>query len=731
MRTLKLLCLFAGINFVCYCAYSQGFSNKGDLCKIVEAEQKANSGKLTFMPSFFANDYDLKYHRLEWEIDPDINYIKGIITSYFKPKITGFGNIYFDLSLDLTVDSVKYHGSLSTFDHSNNDLLEITLPATIPVGTLDSISIYYQGVPPSSGFGSFIQTDHDGTPIIWTLSEPYGAKEWWPCKQDLVDKIDSIDVIVTTPQAYRVASNGLLVSENIVGPNKIYHWKHRYPIAAYLIAIAVTNYAYYSNYVSTGSDSLEVLNYVFPEDLASAQSQTPGIIPVIQLFDTLFEEYPFSNEKYGHAQFGWGGGMEHQTMSFMGSFGHELMAHELAHMWFGDKITCGSWQDIWLNEGFGTYLTGLTYEHMFGGIYWEIWKTNQINNITSEPDGSVWVDDTTSVWRIFSGRLSYAKGAMLLHMLRWKLGDTNFFQAIKNYLSDYSLAYGYARTYQLRQHFENTSGQNLTEFINDWFYGEGYPSYQITWSQTGNVVNLTVSQTQSHSSVSFFEMPVPIQFKGQSQETILVFDHTYSGQSFLSLVDFTVDSVFFDPYLWIISANNSVTLVNPAGCTLSATVLSTNESFAGAGDGSATVIPSEGTPPYTYFWDDPNAQTDSTATGLSTGNYQVYVSDSGCCGYIVQITVGLGTGNAEQISGETLRLFPNPAKNNFIIELSDKNNSIKSVQIINILGEQIKNIFFNFATHITPEIGIQEFPKGIYFVKIIMSDGVAVKKIIK
>jgi aminopeptidase N len=364
---------------------------------------------------------------------------------------------------------------------------------------------------------------------------------------------------VTVPQVNRVASNGILLSETIAGTDKIYHWKTKYPIAAYLIAIAVTNYSFYSDYVTTPSGTVEVLNYVYPEDYVSAQALTPSIIGIIKLYDSLITPYPFANEKYGHAQFGWGGGMEHQTMSFMAYFGYGLMAHECAHQWFGDHITCGSWQDIWLNEGFATYFQGLTEERYFPGS-WMTWKTDRIDHITSESGGSVFVDDTTNVSRIFNGRLSYNKGAYLLHMLRWKLGDLKFFQSLKNYLNDPLLAGGYAKTPHLKAHLEAVSAMDLTEFFNDWYYNQGYPSYNVLIQQNGNSVNVTLNQSQSHSSVSFFEMPVPIKFIGTAKDTTIIFDHTYTGQIFTTSLSFPVVSALFDPERWILSAKDTVAI---------------------------------------------------------------------------------------------------------------------------------------------------------------------------
>ncbi len=554
----KIPFILVSILFISIKIIAQTNSTDTKIEDIPAMEAKAQSAKFRSVLSGAANTYDLKYHRCVWEVDPSVYFIKGNITSYFKPTVSNFNKMEFDLSIALTVDSVKYHNSNLAFTQLSTDILQIDFSSTLPSNVLDSVTVYYQGSPTSTGFGSFAKDVHSGTPIIWTLSEPFGAKEWWPCKQDLNDKIDSVDIIVTTPQANRVGSNGVLLSELHVGTNKIYHWKTKYPIAAYLVAIAITNYVAYSDYVPLSNGSLEVLNYVYPESLLVAQSRTPDIINVIQFYDSLTIEYPFAKEKYGHAEFGWGGGMEHQTMTFIVGFSHSLMAHECAHQWFGDWVTCGSWQDIWLNEGFATYFEGLTEERFFSDT-WMQWKREKIANITSAPDGSVLCDDTTSVNRIFNGRLTYNKGSYLLHMLRWKLGDAQFFQGLKNYLNDPLLAGGYAKTPDLKAHLETVSGQNLTNFFNEWYYNQGFPSYQIGWSQNGNAVTVTIGQTQSHSSVSFYEMPVPIKFIGVGKDTTIVFDHQFSGQVFSATINFPVLTAEFDPELHILSANNTIT----------------------------------------------------------------------------------------------------------------------------------------------------------------------------
>jgi len=538
----------------------------GQTCKddeldaLIEQERKTAIHTFSYKPSGATATYDIKYNRCEWQVDPNVLFIKGAVTSYFVPVVANFTFISFDFVAKLKIDSILYHGSKVTSTQAN-DLLKINFPSALPQQVIDSLTIYYQGTPASSGFGSFNIGKHGTEPILWTMSCPSSSKDWWPSKMDLNDKIDSLDMIVTTPKAYRSAGIGKLLSETVAGNNKVYHWKTTYPIATYLVAMAVTNYSAYHDVVPMGNKQLDVLNFVYPESLASAQTSTKDIVKIITLYNQLAGEYPFAKEKYGHAQFGWGGGMEHQTMSYMTNFSFSLMAHECAHQWFGDHITCGSWQDVWLNEGFATYFEGLTVEK-YTPASWKAWKTGKINNITSDPSGSVLCPDTTNVNRIFSSRLTYNKGAYLVHMLRWKLGDSLFFKAIRNYQSDPKLSYGYARTTDLKKHLETAGGLNLTTFFDQWFYKQGYPTYNAEITGPCCQYTLKLSQKQSHSSVSFFEMPVPIKFYSKGWDTTLVFNHTSSGQLFNVDIGRQVDSIKIDPELWILSAKNTVKYTN-------------------------------------------------------------------------------------------------------------------------------------------------------------------------
>lgn len=562
MKTLVLPFLFLTSLFT----FSQNFQSEN----ISEAEAKAATGWFGQSVNMNTGNYDLKYHRLELTVNPQQPFISGIITSHFIAK-ENLNTVTFELVDNMTVSQVTQRGTPLTFTQNNNDEVVITLPQMQNQNVLDSLSISYSGNPVSSGFGSFEVDTHEGDPVMWTLSEPFGAKAWWPCKQDLNDKIDVIDIYITTPrfnpsnEEYVAVSNGLELSQTINGSNKTTHFKHQYPIPAYLIAIAVTNYTVYSHTVDNNGNPFEIINYIYPEDLSYAQSRTPVTVDIMNLYADLFEPYPFADEKYGHAEFGWGGGMEHTTVSFMGGLSRSLIAHELGHQWFGNKVTCGSWQDIWLNEGFATYLAGMVIENFDGNTDFRSWKQDKISSITQENDGSVYIpaQDTTSVNRIFSSRLSYNKGSMVLHMLRKKLGDAVFFQGLKDYLADPTLVYGYAKTEDLIRIMEDASGEDLNEFFDDWIYGQGHPRYTIQWNQANGQANLNlkISQTQSHPSVSFFEVPVPLRLIGTQGETLdIVLNNTVNDQTFQPAVGFTVQSVLFDPEKDIISRSNIVTL---------------------------------------------------------------------------------------------------------------------------------------------------------------------------
>lgn len=528
------------------------------LCK--RASESLVINDISFKTSSFTENYDLKYYRFEWYINPSIRYIKGVATPYFEVLEDGFNQISFDMAQTLNIDSITWHGQKLNYSQPEAFRLDVFLPQELQKGSLDSISIAYQGEPFESGFGSFIQTIHgDNVPVLWTLSEPFGSQDWWPCKNGNDDKIDSMDVFITTELGFKAACNGVLVDEFSPEEGLItYHWKHNYPISPYLLGIAVTNYEVYQHDVHLSDGSvMPMVNYVYPESLSSAQAGTARNVQALEFFDSLFVDYPFKNEKYGHAQFSWGGGMEHQTMTFVVNFGWDLLNHELGHQWFGNLVTCETWTDVWLNEGFASYLAGLCHERFPSSSNdWYNWKNNTINNATIPTSGSVKVDDVSNVNRIFNSRLSYDKASIVVHMLRWKLGDEDFFQGLRNYLNKY--AYGTVTTDNLKTELEAVSGQDLTSFFENWYEGEGYPIYHLTWNQENDKVIVKVNQTPVHNSVEFFDMPIEFRFAGINNSVSYVVDNTENDQIFEFDVNFEVKALVFDPNLWLLTRNTTI-----------------------------------------------------------------------------------------------------------------------------------------------------------------------------
>ena len=506
-------------------------------------------------------NYDLQYQRMELSLDHAIYAVSGSVTSHFKPN-QAMGSIYFDLNNSLTVSSVQYHGSSLNFQQLATKEVKIDFQTPLSANVLDSLTIVYSGAP-STALGAFTTSMQGGAYVLATLSEPYGTQDWFPTKQSLNDKIERFDIKITAPSQYNVASNGLLISETTLAGNlKTTFWRTQYPIAAYLVAVAITNFMKLTDTI--GVPPFPFINYVYPSTAADAGSMANinWTKQIMNTFENYFGAYPFRNEKYGHMQFMYGGGMEHQTMTSMGSWEQGLIAHELAHQWFGDKVTCGAWNDIWLNEGFATFGQHVAYEKLLmTNTEFMTYLSSEIAYITTLPGGSVYVADANlgSVGNVFNGRLSYSKGGYVLRMMKWILGETAFYNALKDYHARTALAYNYVRTADFKNSVLISTNKDFTEFFNDWIYGQGYPTYDIRWKQTGNVVAFKASQTQSDASVSFFEMPLPIKVNGTLGEVAYFsLDNSYNNQYFFETVNFTVASVQFNYEYQIIEKNSTV-----------------------------------------------------------------------------------------------------------------------------------------------------------------------------
>jgi len=510
-------------------------------------------------------DYVPEYYRLEITANPNVQNFSGRTTMHFTTTEV-LNQVKINAKPNLTIQSVVYHSNSITDYTRSGDVLTINLPASLPQNHLDSIAISFSG---NAGTSSGYSLDsHNGFPIVETLSESFHGSTWWVCKDDLIDKAKKIDIHITHPSNMKAASNGLLKSvTDIGGGNSVTHWQHNYPIPVYLVAIAVTNYVEYNNSVNISGTEVPIINYVFPESLAGAQPSLDQVPGYISSFSEKFGDYPYKEEKYGHAEWESGGGMEHATMSFMGNFNFGLVAHELAHQWFGNQVTCGTWNDIWLNEGFAEYGDGLLTQEIFGENSFRNWKEDYVWYITDENWGSVWNPDATNENRIFYYRLTYAKASMVVHLIRYILNDDAlFYQALRNYLSDPEFTYGYATTPGFKASLESSTGMNWDNYFADWIYGEGHPIFNIAVNKHNgsNLVTVRFNQTSSHNSVEFFETPFEIEFRGSGgQRATRRFNLTENGQYFdVTDLPFAVTSYVANPNFDVVCRINTATLDN-------------------------------------------------------------------------------------------------------------------------------------------------------------------------
>jgi len=539
---------------------------------------------------------DVKYYNLNVAITTSPQYLKGKMLMTASSVQDNLATVTLDLMSSMTVDSVKAGGALTTFvQHAST--FDITLDHSYNTGDVLTVEVFYQGRPGSSGFGSFEFSSHSSTPWVWSLSEPYGAKDWWPCKDHPIDKADSADITVTCDSTFKVGSNGKLVSVTNNGDGtKTHHWQERYPISTYLISVALTNFAQYSNWFKySPTDSMEVLNYVLPENLSQAISGTPSTVEGLQVFSDLFGLYPFINEKYGHSQFGWGGAMEHQTMTTTCCFDEWILIHELSHQWFGDMITCRTWPDIWLNEGFATYCEALFVERKYGSSWYWSYINGDMYGAKSAV-GTVYVQDSANVGTLFDGNLVYSKGATVLHMLRHVLGDSVFFRVMNTYANTPSLRYATASTTDFETVCETVSGKDLHYFFNEWIYGQNYPRYAYEWSSapsgSGFSVTFWVGQSTGTTNPSFFTMPVDIRIISGGWDTTVTIWNNAGTQTFTIPVSHNPTSVQLDPDGWILKDFTPLVALSPSTINFGGVVIGNSkiDSVAVMNAGSGTLV---------------------------------------------------------------------------------------------------------------------------------------------
>jgi len=510
-------------------------------------------------------DYDVHYYDIDLDIDIDTEIITGNVEVHMLSKVDNLESIQLDFASGMIVDAVSANGA--TFNHFS-DLLSITLDGSYDMEESVVVGIQYHGHPLPAGFDAFEFShqygDSNRPPMIYTLSEPYGAREWWPCKDVPTDKADSVRIAVTTDNTLDVVANGMLVSEtDNPGGTKTTVWEHKYPITTYLVSLAISDYTYWTemHHFASG-DSMPLEYWMYPdaatETLIERWNRTANMLDI---FGEFYGQYPFSDEKYGMAQFDWGGAMEHQTCSSMGILSENTQVHELAHQWWGDLVTCSDFHHIWINEGFATYSEALYWGAIDGEDAYHAHMASKMNDVNS----SVYRYDDSSVGAIFSYSMVYQKGAWVLHMLRHVIGDETFFQSLAAYRDEYE--FSTASTEDFQGIVENVWGQDLEWFFDQWIYGIGKPSYEWSWSATeidefeNSQVTVHIDQIQG-STIPIYKMPIDLTFSDGSNETSMVIWDSLRVQDFNIILDFVPTSLTFDEEAWIFKSADQVASVD-------------------------------------------------------------------------------------------------------------------------------------------------------------------------
>ena len=531
--------------------------------------QSLKSNSLNLAQIAQTEKYDVNYYKLNLNMTNTSTTLSG----YGEMQATAIASIdtvLYELFSSLTISSVSLNGANVPFTRSGS---AVKIAANVSPGTSFIIRTNYSGTPPTAqtnplgGSGMSNATSPSwGNEVVWSLSEPFCAYEWWPCKQSLTDKADSCDVFITVPNSCKAGSNGVLTQVvNLGNGSSRYEWKHRHPIDYYLISVAVAEYVEYNVYANpVGAPSpILIQNYIYnnPQTLPNFQADIDETVDFMELFYDLYGPYPFEDEKYGHCMAPFSGGMEHQTMTTQGFFNPTLTAHELGHQWWGDYVTCASWCDIWVNEGFASYSEQIMLENLYPGQ--EVQNMQSVhNNVMSQPGGSVWVLDSLNEARIFSGRLTYDKGAAIVHTMRYMLNDDQLFYAtLKNFLS--SKAFGTAFGIDVRDEFAQASGINFTPFFDEWYFGEGFPTYSVQWKQLGNDALVQISHTSSAPNVTpTFTNPIDLKFvRPGNTDTTIRFDITSNSNLFqINGIGTLSNSISIDPQNWVVNQNGTITM---------------------------------------------------------------------------------------------------------------------------------------------------------------------------
>lgn len=504
-----------------------------------------------------ATAMDVQHYRLDLRIDPETKSLRGSVEVRAQRLPGSSKKLALDLSTALTVDKVTLNGKPARFTHEHDRILIATESPS--AGDSISIVVTYHGTPQGTGF---VFTERSGQPAISNYGMPFSARQWWPSKDDPADKADSAEIVITVPRPLVAASNGKLVAtDSNADGTRTYRWRVEYPIYPDVVSVAIADYTVFEDrYQAANGTVMPLQFYVFPGDEAKARRDFSVLPDMMRSHVQHFGEYPFLREKYGVAEFATNSFREHQTLPsyseqlITGDHANDaILAHELAHQWFGNSLSVRDWRHVWLNEGFATYAAMLWQERRDGHAAY-LAAIRQLDQ--GDLLGPIFMTDVTNNKKLF-GAATFDKGAWVLHMLRHVMNDEKFFAALKTYVAEYS--YRNVTTEDFQAVCERFYGKPLEWFFQQWIYGVSRPTYQVSWTQTSaaGAAALVIRQLQTDAPV--FTMPIDVLVTTTAGSKRLVVwndrhEQTIPIASITNSANNEITNVTIDPDGWILKS---------------------------------------------------------------------------------------------------------------------------------------------------------------------------------
>lgn len=483
------------------------------------------------------DNYDVVFYWLDLNVSDTSTFISG--NTKIDIRIANNSDeVFFNMGSGLQVNSVTVNDEPVAYNHRSDSLF--ILHNYFKQDSIYRITIDYAGDGnDDNNDGAVFNSNTDYGKVTFTLTEPFGTKYWFPCKEVLTDKADSVYVFITTPKGLKAGSNGVLDKVVEIDDSHTQHqWKSKYPVAFYLISFSVADYMDYTIYANLNDSisALPVVNYIYnaTDYLNKNKNDIDITVELLKVFSEKLGIYPFNAEKYGHCTAPIGGGMEHQTMTTLTNFKFGLVAHELAHQWYGNYVTCSDWNSIWINEGFATYGEYIAIEALKTPDEAQSWLINTHGLALSTDRGSVYIPEPETEYsdRIFDYYLSYNKGASIIHMIRYELqNDSLFFAILREFLARNAFKNGDGEDF--KNVLEELSGRSFDVFFDEWYYGEGYPIIEMYWYQRNDSLYIVNNQMTSAPDVTdFFHLKLEYKLYFPTGDSIIRFDMDQPSQTF-------------------------------------------------------------------------------------------------------------------------------------------------------------------------------------------------------